>query len=296
MKNHVYLEFEKLKDEQISRIRFRDGLFYFTMLILGGALTLACSDKYGQTVDVLLAVPFAVFIAGVAHITCDRRIDDIGIYIRDVLAAAIAEQEGIEKEKVFAWERNFRGAALHGLRSSLQNIALMMLYVGSGVVALWIYRFYAVFKQSALANAEYEFAHLSNAAPGVRSAANDVLKATHIALFWDDVAWAIGAVLMLFMAVLIARFVWVKSKRPKATGAKMHAWISLLRWVVVIAGAAAVAAAVEFGKHYVRLDLVKLISVPAWLDAPTISVQTIDLTAAAAALIAGLLLLLFTRR
>ena len=65
---------------------------YFTMLIIGGALTLALADKGARSAEILLALPFAIFVAGVAHVAADRRIDDIGIYIRDILRPSVADE------------------------------------------------------------------------------------------------------------------------------------------------------------------------------------------------------------
>ena len=139
MQDHDLLEFEKLKDEQIGRLTYRDTLFYFTMTIIGGALAIACSDKDKQAAEILLVLPFAVFIAGVAHITCDRRIEDIGIYIRDELAFSVARKSNCDPTTVFAWEQFFRRARFHHSRKWLQFVANEMLYAISGVAALFYF-------------------------------------------------------------------------------------------------------------------------------------------------------------
>jgi hypothetical protein len=141
MEDHDLLEFEKLKDEQIGRLTYRDTLFYFTMTIIGGALAIACSDKDKQASEILLALPFAVFIGGVAHITCDRRIDDIGTYVHDRLSVAVANKVGLLPSQVFTWEEYFRSAPLHWCRKILQLFSNLILYSGSGMAILLYYLF-----------------------------------------------------------------------------------------------------------------------------------------------------------
>lgn len=196
MKDCYLLEFEKLKDEQIGRLTYRDTLFYFTMTIIGGALAIACSDKDLHAFEILLVVPYCIFIAGVAHITCDRRIEDIGIYIRDELRPAIAESS--DPEKVFAWERFFRHASFQAGRKMLQFVANEMLYALSGGAAL----FYFLLRKAQSANAH------AIASP---------FKLEE----WEMWMWWAGAALMAFMAVLIGVFTFIKMKNRK-TKARKH--------------------------------------------------------------------------
>jgi len=217
--DHNLVEFEKLKDEQINRIRFRDGLFYFTMATIGGALTLACSEHNHYTPEVLLAVPFALFIAGVAQISCERRVDDIGIYIRDVLSIAVAEDERLGCSGVFEWEQYLRVAPLSLIRKLLRIVANTLLYVGSGYFLLL---FYSVLKPLPAA--------AQKAVPGVLS--------------WEGLAFWTDAYLLALLLALIILFSAVKWKRP-SKGKHSRIWVlwKLLKGLltVVIATATFVA-------------------------------------------------------
>jgi hypothetical protein len=180
MEDYDLLEFEKLKDEQIGRLTYRDTLFYFTMTIIGGAMAIACSDKDKQAAEILLALPFAVFIGGVAHITCDRRIDDIGTYVHDKLSVAVAQKVGQEPSQVFAWEEYFRSAPLHWWRKILQLFSNLMLYSASGAAILVFYL--------------------------VRNNRHSPLELPAM----DKAFWWIGMVLMTTMAILITVFTFFK--------------------------------------------------------------------------------------
>jgi len=205
--DHRLIEFEKLKDEQTSRIKFRDGLFYFTMLIVGGALTLACNRQLVQTEDVLLAVPFAVFVAGVAQITCDRRVDDIGIYIRDVLAVSIAKEQQLTVEDVFQWEQFLRVAPLRRVRGIFRSVASLMLYVGSGCITLL---FYSLWKSDLAAN---------NNSEAVNNAADGVSRST-----WEGLAFWAGSYLMVLLFSLFILFSLVKWNRHAVVRKHIQFW------------------------------------------------------------------------
>lgn len=80
----VYLrEYEKLKDEQIGRIGFRDNLLYVTVAAYGTVLALALGDQrnpYG-----LLVLPWVSLILGWTYLINDQKITAIGRYIRYTL-------------------------------------------------------------------------------------------------------------------------------------------------------------------------------------------------------------------
>lgn len=135
--NHDLLEFDKLKDEQIGRLAYRDNLFYLTMLIIGGIGATYFAHK--DAGFVLLALPWAMWIIGVAHLVCERRIQDIGMYIRERIAPNLAEQTGRPVERIFAWEAYYRDTHWHPVRKWLQRLTTLFLYVGTGVAAVLYY-------------------------------------------------------------------------------------------------------------------------------------------------------------
>lgn len=137
MENPDLLEFDKLKDEQIGRLAYRDNLFYLSMGIIGAIV--ATYFAYAGARMVLLWLPWAMFIVGVAHLTCERRIQDIGLYIRKHLAPNLAAQTGRKADDFFAWETFFRKSRWHPWRKRLHLFSSVLLYVFSGVAAVTFY-------------------------------------------------------------------------------------------------------------------------------------------------------------
>lgn len=137
----VYLkEFEKLKDEQISRASLRDSLFNVTMVLIGGGMTMAFSHP-PDSLGLLLLIPVVGFVAGMTHVASDRRISKIGSYFRERLAPKIAAKRGMSQDDVFEWEAYIRSDRSRILRKLLQLGTNLLLYVGSGLFALGWYVF-----------------------------------------------------------------------------------------------------------------------------------------------------------
>ena len=70
----VYLqEYDKLKDEQTSRIGFRDNLLYVTLITIGGILSFAFANDSGYKLYALLTSHgYALFWAGITSLTTRR--------------------------------------------------------------------------------------------------------------------------------------------------------------------------------------------------------------------------------
>jgi len=135
----VYLtEFEKLKDEQISRGAHRDRLFHLTIILIGGGVTIAFS-KPDQSMGTLLLLPAVAFVAGMSHIACDRRISSIGSYFKNTLAKRVSERTDIPQDKIFEWETFIRADVYRSGRKRLQFLSNLLLYVGSGLWATAAY-------------------------------------------------------------------------------------------------------------------------------------------------------------
>jgi len=134
----IYLaEFEKLKDEQISRSAHRDRLFHLTLVLFGGGITIALT-KDPHTLGLLLLLPVVAFIAGTSHIACDRRISSIGSYIKNTLTKRIAEKEHIPCHEVLEWETFIDSDKLRKGRKLTQFLSNVFLYVLSGIgVTVW---------------------------------------------------------------------------------------------------------------------------------------------------------------
>jgi hypothetical protein len=136
----IYIkEFEKLKDEQINRIAYRENLFYLTLAVIGGGATIAYT-KQEIASTFLLLLPLAIFVAGISYIACDRRIMEIGLYIQRELAPRIAHQANMDLKDVFNWETYIRqDPTRRDIRKRLQFWASFLLYTGSAVGAILAY-------------------------------------------------------------------------------------------------------------------------------------------------------------
>jgi hypothetical protein len=77
------LEYSELKTEQRQRIATRDGLIYATLASIGAVIVGA--SKLASPL-ILLALPPAVGLLGWTYLANDRKITEIGRYIRDGLA------------------------------------------------------------------------------------------------------------------------------------------------------------------------------------------------------------------
>src|SRR2546422_11681197 len=80
----VTLEYERLKEEQLKRIGTRDGLIYATLASI--AAVLGTGVKLGSP-QLLLILPPAVLLLGWTYLANDRKVTEIGAYIRVDLAA-----------------------------------------------------------------------------------------------------------------------------------------------------------------------------------------------------------------
>ena len=137
MREILLLEFEKLKDEQIARIRYRDGLFYVTLAVCGGVFSIAAASP--GTTFLLLFLPIVVFILGVSYISNDEKISTIGSYFRFELAERLARIEGVTTPEVFSWETAYRADPHRGGRKFLQLLASLLLFSVSGLTAIAFY-------------------------------------------------------------------------------------------------------------------------------------------------------------
>lgn len=126
-------EYQKLKDEQIARIGFRDNLIYATLVAIGGVLSYALSSQANY--PALLVLPLATIVLGWVYLNNDRKISLIGQYIRAALAPRLREAAGGAAGRALQWEHVHRVEASRLRRKVLQMIVTQMLFVGAGLAA-----------------------------------------------------------------------------------------------------------------------------------------------------------------
>ena len=136
----IYLkEYEKLKDEQISRIGFRDNLLYTTLAAIGGIISFALSET--DNYFALLVLPFICFVLGWTYLVNDEKISAIGRYLRINFTSTIKKMVDESSLQIFGWEVAHRSDERRVSRKIFQFIVDEMTFVGSGLTALianWI--------------------------------------------------------------------------------------------------------------------------------------------------------------
>lgn len=136
----IYLkEYETLKDEQISRIGFRDNLIYTTLAAIGGIISFALSEA--DNYFALLVLPFICFVLGWTYLVNDEKISAIGRYLRIDFTSTIKKMVDENSPLLFGWEVAHRSDKRRVSRKTLQFMVDEMTFVVSGLIALiaiWI--------------------------------------------------------------------------------------------------------------------------------------------------------------
>jgi len=128
-------EFEKLKDEQLVRIGFRDNLLYVTIVAFGGILSFALASPENH--NALLVIPWATLLLGWTYLVNDEKISAIGRYIRLTLTERMKEIIGdVDAETLFAWEIAHRTDKNRRRRKIEQVLIDEITYVFSGITGL----------------------------------------------------------------------------------------------------------------------------------------------------------------
>ena len=133
------LEYDKLKEEQVARIGFRDNLLYVTLVLFGGILSLTRgANFYG-----ILVIPCICIVLGWTYLVNDEKITSIGVYIQTELSLEIESlvQDNLSKNKVFKWEDFNRSGKGRKRRKIEQFIVNECAFVLSGIGSLFIYFF-----------------------------------------------------------------------------------------------------------------------------------------------------------
>ncbi|MEU0711543.1 hypothetical protein ABZ508_29705 [Streptomyces lavendulocolor] len=125
-------EYDRIKEEQKTRIGFRDNLLYFTLA--ASTAVLALTVESGQT-HLLLAVPVICLVLGWTYLVNDEKISAVGHYIRDRLGPRLAELSGAPGA-VFGWEVYHRDDARRTTRKRLQTAVDLFTYLVLPMICL----------------------------------------------------------------------------------------------------------------------------------------------------------------
>lgn len=118
-------EYDRLKEEQKTRIGFRDNLLYFTLA--AATAVVAITAQSGQS-RLLLSVPAICLILGWTYLVNDEKISAIGCYVRDRLGPRLGELISAHGA-VFGWESYHRNVAGRTVRKRLQTAVDLFTYL-----------------------------------------------------------------------------------------------------------------------------------------------------------------------
>ncbi|AKH83248.1 membrane protein [Streptomyces sp. CNQ-509] len=125
-------EYDRIKEEQKTRIGFRDNLLYFTLAASTAVLAITVQSRQAQ---LLLAIPVICLILGWTYLVNDEKVSAVGCYIRDQLGPRLAELSGAHGA-VFGWEIYHRAGASRTTRKRLQTAVDLFTYLGLPIICL----------------------------------------------------------------------------------------------------------------------------------------------------------------
>jgi hypothetical protein len=134
----VYIcEYEKLKQEQIARIGFRDNLIYATLIALTTVVSVVADDS--ARIPVLLVLPLVCITLGWTYLVNDEKISAIGRYIRITFSDKVRELIKSKDPLLFGWEMVHRSDNRRGSRKIIQFFVDEFVFVLPGVIAVLIF-------------------------------------------------------------------------------------------------------------------------------------------------------------
>ncbi|MCA1218570.1 hypothetical protein [Streptomyces sp. 8L] len=131
----LLVEYDRIKEEQKTRIGFRDNLLYFNLAASTAVLTLTVQSRQAQ---LLLTVPVICLVLGWTYLVNDEKISAVGCYIRDQLAPRLAELAGAQGA-VFGWEIYHRHDTSRATRKRLQTAVDLFTYVALPVICMAVF-------------------------------------------------------------------------------------------------------------------------------------------------------------
>ncbi len=134
-------EYEKLKDETIARIGFRDNLIYVNLAAIGAIISFAITDTSNYAS--LLIIPWVGFILGWTYLVNDEKISQIGQYFRSNLLNKVEDRVGKSQGELFGWEFLHRNDARRFRRKFYQLLVDLITFCFSGYISIGAFWFLA---------------------------------------------------------------------------------------------------------------------------------------------------------
>ncbi len=132
-------EYVKLKDEQITRMRFRDNLLYVTLMAFGGIVSYAIMSTHEQYYYAFLVLPWVCLILGWTYLINDEKISAIGRYIRLRLVEKLGKLVHKQADSLFGWEIAHRDDKWRKSRKYFQLLIDEIVFCLSGCTSLLVF-------------------------------------------------------------------------------------------------------------------------------------------------------------
>ncbi|WP_317445476.1 hypothetical protein [Streptomyces collinus] len=129
-------EYQTIKDEQKTRIGFRDNLLYVTLTVVAAVIAAAAQAR---RTEMLLALPPVCVVLGWTYLVNDQKISAIGAYVRAELAPRLASLAQAEEAEVFQWETAHRGDPRRVSRKAAQCVVDLLAFCVVPLSALVVY-------------------------------------------------------------------------------------------------------------------------------------------------------------
>lgn len=136
----LLVEYERLKDEQKTRIGFRDNLIYATLGSMAGVVGATLTPK--GNLGLLLLLPPVCLVLGWTYLVNDEKVSAIGRYLRLTVAPRLSELAGAtgdEAAAVFGWEVAHRSGSDRLIRKYSQLAIDLGTFCVPALTALVIY-------------------------------------------------------------------------------------------------------------------------------------------------------------
>ncbi|MDJ0345043.1 hypothetical protein QMK19_14300 [Streptomyces sp. H10-C2] len=130
-------EYDRLKEEQKTRIGFRDNLLYVT---LAAMVTVLIGAAQAHHAVLLLALPVVTCVLGWTYLANDQKISAIGRYVRTDLGPRLGDLAG-EPGSPFGWEVAHRGDIRRKQRKIIQCAVDLITFSAvplAALVAFWL--------------------------------------------------------------------------------------------------------------------------------------------------------------
>ncbi|WP_181785283.1 hypothetical protein [Streptomyces phytophilus] len=128
-------EYDRVKEEQKTRIGFRDNLLYVTLAAMVTVLIGAAQTRHAE---LLLALPAATSVLGWTYLVNDEKISAIGRYIRTDLGPRLSALAG-EPESLFGWETAHRRDTRRAQRKVIQCAVDLTAFAAVPLAALTVF-------------------------------------------------------------------------------------------------------------------------------------------------------------